>query len=126
MDYFNNIILHGKLQKLLHRNYFRYFSYDNKKSCQFWSPDRSNICYSPICQVEICSKDQLPDFNPCDYVDETILDEIQSSLQSWNDHDNSLKSVCNLNEEELCQDCDSVDLTLNSEKYTGYKGNITN
>ena len=117
IDRFNED-LHGKLVKLLNQNYFKYFYYNNQKSCQFWNVQDN--CKTRDCSVEICDEHEIPkgllnENTNC--IDSTISETAQNDFKLWQNHDN----FCYV-DEEFCPECQYVDLTLNPERYTGYSG----
>ncbi|XP_005097920.1 ERO1-like protein alpha isoform X2 [Aplysia californica] len=54
-------------------------------------------------------------------LDTTISDEKKAEFQSWREHDESLPMFCEVDDEHS-NDLEYVDLLLNPERYTGYKG----
>ncbi|XP_078527023.1 ERO1-like protein alpha [Lissotriton helveticus] len=54
-------------------------------------------------------------------VDESLSAETQQAMLQWARHDDSSDSFCEV-DDETCPDAEYVDLLLNPERYTGYKG----
>ncbi|KJH46161.1 endoplasmic Reticulum Oxidoreductin 1 [Dictyocaulus viviparus] len=58
IDQFNNVQIYDKLQKLLKKDFFRFYRVNMDKPCPFWSDDRQ--CGSKQCGVAFCD-DEVPD-----------------------------------------------------------------
>ncbi|XP_075048905.1 ERO1-like protein alpha [Mixophyes fleayi] len=144
IDGFNNEKLFPKLQKLLETDYFRYYKANLKKPCPFWND--SSHCGIRDCAVQPCPTDAVPlgikspGFKyteaansgngelECEKekrlgaVDESLSDAAQEAFSQWNQHDDSSDdNFCELDDEES-PDSEYVDLLINPERYTGYKG----
>ncbi|CAI9566838.1 unnamed protein product [Staurois parvus] len=143
IDHFNNDKLFPKLQKLLETDYFRYYKANLKKPCPFWN-DNSH-CGIRDCAVQPCPTDAVPPGikSPgykyteaanrngeleCEKekrlgaVDESLSEAAQEAFSQWNHHDdNSDDNFCEHDDEES-PDAEYVDLLINPERYTGYKG----
>ena len=132
LDTFNQKLI-PKLQNLLERNYFRYFSYNIKrKKCPFWNNDSLGLCKNEACGVKTCDKNSLPpgildhtkyeDFDCLQYqIEGTISDSTKADLANWEDYDDQLNFFCDVHE-VICSKCDYIDLTVNPERFTGYSG----
>jgi ERO1-like protein alpha len=55
------------------------------------------------------------------YLNTSLTREISADLVKWNIHDDNQNSFCDIDDEEN-KDSVFVDLLLNPERYTGYKG----
>ncbi|XGW22273.1 hypothetical protein V3C99_004916 [Haemonchus contortus] len=57
IDTFNNVEIYDKLQKLLKRDFFRFYRVNMDKPCPFWPDDRQ--CGSSQCGIAFCD-DEVP------------------------------------------------------------------
>lgn len=131
VDYFNNMKIYPRLQSLLKKDFFRYFSYNAAKPCPFWDSQKDK-CKSSGCGVKPCTPDEIPfglkpencrDQAEHDHdIDATISESVLNDLKSWRDYDDSLSQFCELDPDDNCPDCQYVDLNLNPERFTGYAG----
>nr|XP_033808297.1 ERO1-like protein alpha [Geotrypetes seraphini] len=143
IDAFNNYKLFPKLQKLLESDYFRYYKANLKKPCPFW--DVISHCGIKDCAVKPCQTSEIPDgirsgykyseeanrlageLEDCEKaerlgaVDESLSEETQQAFLQWANHDDSGDNFCEADDEHS-PDAEYVDLLLNPERYTGYKG----
>ena len=147
VDHFNNIKLYPVLQSLLLSDFFRYIKVNLNRACPFW-PDDSK-CAIQDCSVKMCSEEQLPpglkgnehsiphvskyskdaqNQDNCDenhgglgLVNETISDENYEDFLKWQKHDDSVDTFCEM-DDETSSEVKYVDLLLNPERFTGYKG----
>ncbi|KAM8921032.1 ERO1-like protein alpha isoform 2-T2 [Pelodytes ibericus] len=145
IDHFNNYKLFPKLQKILKSDYFRYYKVNLNRRCPFWK-DNSH-CGLRDCAVQPCSTEEVPDgiksspgfkytedanhkseeLEECERekrlgaVDVSLSEAAQEVLLQWNKHDDSSDNFCETNDEES-PDAEYVDLLINPERYTGYKG----
>lgn len=145
VDSFNNLKVYPRLNSLLSRDYFRFWRANLQKECRFWADD--GRCSLKDCHVNGCSEDELPDglkqngSKPknknkysaeaqeeasCDDeklgdLDRTISAESQQAFQDWKEHDDAQENFCELDDDNSVG-LTYVDLTLNPERYTGYKG----
>ncbi|XP_015916124.1 ero1-like protein [Parasteatoda tepidariorum] len=149
VDYFNNVKIYPLLQSILVTDFFRYIKVNLNRGCPFW-PDDSK-CSIQDCSVKTCSEEQLPpglkgqyyakdietkvllksadeqEQKPCDEnhdglgaVNVTISDENYQDFKKWQKHDDSIDTFCEMDDD--ISDLQYVDLLLNPERYTGYKG----
>ncbi|XP_030340706.1 ERO1-like protein alpha [Strigops habroptila] len=141
IDAFNNYKFFPRLNKLLESDYFRYYKVNLKKPCPFWN-DNSH-CGRRDCAVKPCPSDKVPDgirsrsykyseeanslAEECEEaerlgaVDGSLSEETQQAVLQWTRHDDSSDSFCEA-DDILSPDVEYVDLLLNPERYTGYKG----
>uniref|UniRef100_A0A8C9ESY6 ERO1-like protein alpha n=1 Tax=Pavo cristatus TaxID=9049 RepID=A0A8C9ESY6_PAVCR len=141
IDAFNNYKLFPRLNQLLESDYFRYYKVNLKKPCPFWN-DNSH-CGIRDCAVQPCPTDEVPDgirsasykyseeansraeeceeANRLGAVDESLSKETQQAVLQWTWHDDSSDSFCEADDIHS-PDAEYVDLLLNPERYTGYKG----
>ncbi|NWW42524.1 ERO1A protein, partial [Pedionomus torquatus] len=142
IDAFNNYKLFPRLNELLENDYFRYYKVNLKKPCPFWN-DNSH-CGIRDCAVKPCPSDEVPDgirsggsykyseeanslTEECEEakrlgaVDGSLSKETQQAVLQWTRHDDSSDSFCEA-DDIYSPDAEYVDLLLNPERYTGYKG----
>ncbi|XP_019581263.1 ERO1-like protein alpha isoform X1 [Rhinolophus sinicus] len=141
IDKFNNYRLFPRLQKLLESDYFRYYKVNLKRPCPFWND--INQCGRRDCAVKPCQFDEVPDgiksasykyseeannlIEECEQaerlgaVDESLSEETQKAVLQWTKHDDSSDNFCEADDIQS-PDAEYVDLLLNPERYTGYKG----
>uniref|UniRef100_A0A665WW43 ERO1-like protein alpha n=1 Tax=Echeneis naucrates TaxID=173247 RepID=A0A665WW43_ECHNA len=137
IDDFNNKQLFPKLQTLLELDYFRFYKVNLNKPCPFWTV--SSHCGLKDCAVQPCSPVSSPSFHLIQ-LDSTkmshiyfVLDQLQickrygcdeetrEALLNWSKHDDEAKLFCVVDDEES-PDSQFVDLLLNPERFTGYRG----
>ncbi|XP_021373807.1 ERO1-like protein beta isoform X2 [Mizuhopecten yessoensis] len=140
LDTLNNEKIYPVLESLLQKDYFRFFKVNLKKQCPFWSDD--SRCAMKDCSVSTCKEDQVPEGlkngaakyaadaqneHTCDEerelgaLNSTISAESKAAFQNWTKHDDKLQTFCELDDDKSA-DMEYVDLLLNPERYTGYKG----
>ncbi|XP_013400738.1 ERO1-like protein beta isoform X3 [Lingula anatina] len=145
LDSFNNLKIFPRLHSLLNKDYFRFFKVNLKRPCPFWGDD--GRCALRDCHVDKCSEDQLPpgykeskqeenkytkeaqeqlhtdckEQKELGGIDKTISSEDRESFKSWSKYDDAQDNFCELDDDNSA-DMEYVDLTLNPERYTGYKG----
>lgn len=132
IDKLNNLIIYPRLQKLLTKSYFRFFKVDLSRDCPFWPVDGKctvrdcNVRSSAQCELPPALKGKGPlEQNPgdCDSalgdLDTTLSSEAQEHFQRWKLFDDTQESFCVEEGEDFAE---YVDLSLNPERYTGYKG----
>ncbi|PKK31221.1 endoplasmic reticulum oxidoreductase alpha [Columba livia] len=141
IDAFNNYKLFPRLNELLGSDYFRYYKVNLQKPCPFWN-DNSH-CGVRDCAVKPCPSDKVPDgirsasykyseeannlAEECEEakrlgaVDGSLSEETQQAVLQWTRHDDSSDSFCEA-DDIYSPDAEYVDLLLNPERYTGYKG----
>ncbi|XP_063296142.1 ERO1-like protein alpha isoform X2 [Pelobates fuscus] len=142
IDHFNSELF-SKLQILLESDYFRYYKVNLNKACPFW--DDNSHCGLRDCAVQPCPTDvpagiksasafkysqeangELAELD-CEKerrlgaVDVSLSEAAQETLSQWNKHDDSKDNFCEVDDEES-PDAEYVDLLINPERYTGYKG----
>lgn len=150
IDYFNNVKIFPRIQSLVSKDYFRFYKVNLKKECPFWADD--SRCAMKYCHIKTCSKENVPgyangyendhydeiparkyskegqsdcssdpDHNPdLGYLNMTISAASQYEIAKWKAHDDALENFCEYDDRDA--DADYVDLSLNPERYTGYKG----
>ncbi|XP_076151718.1 ERO1-like protein alpha isoform X1 [Alosa pseudoharengus] len=144
IDSFNNKQLFPKLQKLIATDYFRFYKVNLNKPCPFWT-DNSH-CGLRDCAVKPCTPNEVPDgirassnkpvhdpleasedSEECEKaeqlgaVNSSLSEDRQKALQDWNRYDDEEDRFCMVDDEES-PDIEYVDLLLNPERFTGYKG----
>ncbi|XP_061736736.1 ERO1-like protein beta isoform X1 [Nerophis ophidion] len=141
IDLFNNFRIYPRIKKLTERDYFRYYKVNLKRPCPFWPDDGQ--CAIKDCHVEACPESKIPagiksgNYNKysqaannmaeCQQVEElgainsTLSNQSKEAFADWARHDDAQDHFCEL-DDETCPDAEYVDLMLNPERYTGYKG----
>uniref|UniRef100_A0A8D0FNC8 ERO1-like protein alpha n=1 Tax=Strix occidentalis caurina TaxID=311401 RepID=A0A8D0FNC8_STROC len=133
IDAFNNYKLFPRLNELLESDYFRYYKVNLKKPCPFWN-DNSH-CGIRDCAVKPCPSVSTKSYSEeannlaeeCEEakrlgaVDGSLSKETQEAVLRWTRHDDSSDSFCEA-DDIYSPDAEYVDLLLNPERYTGYKG----
>uniref|UniRef100_A0A669DBG2 ERO1-like protein alpha n=1 Tax=Oreochromis niloticus TaxID=8128 RepID=A0A669DBG2_ORENI len=105
IDRFNNDQLFPKLQSLLESDYFRFYKVNLNKPCPFWTA--SSECGLRDCAVQPCS--------PYSAEANEQQDECEKAKHL------GAVDACSFPDEES-PDSQYVDLLLNPERFTGYKG----
>ncbi|RZC42237.1 ERO1 domain containing protein [Asbolus verrucosus] len=145
VDHFNNVKVYPRLRSLLRKDYFRFVKLNLRRECPFWVDDSK--CAMRDCHVQPCGDQDVPvgikgetkqvNRSPqhdkyskeancesrdeeLDYLNKTISPKMKEDLVLWTAHDNFC--VMDDNDEEA----EYVDLLLNPERYTGYKGPSAN
>lgn len=146
IDYFNNVKIFPRIQSLVTKDYFRFYKVNLKKECPFWADD--SRCAMKYCHIKTCTKESVPgyengyqneqdeapaakyiDAQSCSdadhdpdlgYLNMTISAASQYEIAKWKMHDDALENFCECDDRDA--DADYVDLSLNPERYTGYKG----
>lgn len=143
IDHFNNELLFPKLQTLLQTDYFRFYKVNLNKPCPFWTS--SSHCGLRDCAVRPCAPSEVPEgiraeaqnkvsaeeedaeLDLCHEaeelgaVDVSLSDETIEALKNWTKHDDEAQRFCVL-DDEWSPEAQYVDLLLNPERFTGYKG----
>lgn len=142
LDSLNNIKIYPRLQSLITRDYFRYFKVNLNKECPFWEDD--SRCAMKNCHVDVCSEDEVPkglkedsgggenkyseesQSSGCEedklgYLNTSLSEESKEAFKNWTEYDDAQENFCEL-DDDTSSDCHYVDLLLNPERYTGYKG----
>uniref|UniRef100_A0A665TLR6 Endoplasmic reticulum oxidoreductase beta n=1 Tax=Echeneis naucrates TaxID=173247 RepID=A0A665TLR6_ECHNA len=144
IDVFNNFKIYPRIKKLTERDYFRYYRVNLKRPCPFWPDD--GHCSIKDCHVEPCPESKVPvgiksgnynkysqaantmsDMNECEQAKElgainsTLSNQSKEAFADWARHDDAQDHFCEL-DDETSPDADYVDLLLNPERFTGYKG----
>ncbi|XP_014204852.1 ero1-like protein [Copidosoma floridanum] len=152
VDYFNNVKIYPRLQSLLVRDYFRFYKVNLKRDCPFWADDSKcaiRYCHIKPCEDKDIpvglkgefSRNNHADESPaekyklnlqvtdCDhkirdhnielgFLNTTISSENYKGFQRWQKHDDAQDSFC-IKETDAGE---YVNLLLNPERYTGYRG----
>uniref|UniRef100_A0A668TQ25 Endoplasmic reticulum oxidoreductase beta n=1 Tax=Oreochromis aureus TaxID=47969 RepID=A0A668TQ25_OREAU len=144
IDIFNNFKIYPRIRKLTERDYFRYYRVNLKRPCPFWPDD--GHCSIKDCHVEPCPESKVPvgiksgnynkysqaantmsDVVECEQAKElgainsTLSNQSKEAFADWARHDDAQDHFCEL-DDETSPDAEYVDLLLNPERYTGYKG----
>uniref|UniRef100_A0A3B4XWL2 Endoplasmic reticulum oxidoreductase 1 beta n=1 Tax=Seriola lalandi dorsalis TaxID=1841481 RepID=A0A3B4XWL2_SERLL len=139
IDVFNNFNIYPLVQKLTERDYFRYYRVNLKRPCPFWPDD--GHCSIKDCHVEPCPElpslslclqysqaaNTMSDMTECEQAKElgainsTLSNQSKEAFADWARHDDAQDHFCEL-DDETSPDADYVDLLLNPERFTGYKG----
>ncbi|CAK1552601.1 unnamed protein product [Leptosia nina] len=147
IDYFNNVKIFPRIQSLVSKDYFRFYKVNLKKECPFWADDSK--CAMKYCHIKTCSKESVPGFDESEYWEEsparkyskeapklcsqdsdhdpdlgylnmTISAASQFEIAKWKAYDDSLENFCQSDDKDV--EAEYIDLSLNLERYTGYKG----
>ncbi|XP_073944378.1 endoplasmic reticulum oxidoreductin-1-like protein isoform X2 [Choristoneura fumiferana] len=149
IDYFNNVKIFPRIQSLVSKDYFRFYKVNLKKECPFWVDD--SRCAMKYCHIKTCSKESVPGYengyenhidelpaskytkeaqSNCNsdtdhdpdlgYLNMTISAASQYEIAKWKAHDDALENFCECDDRDA--EAEYVDLSLNPERYTGYKG----
>ncbi|XP_019955002.1 ERO1-like protein alpha [Paralichthys olivaceus] len=142
IDGFNNEQLFPKLQTLLESDYFRFYKVNLNKPCPFWTV--SGHCGLRDCAVKACAPNEVPEgirspshnkysaeadeqLDECEKtqhlgaVDVSLSAETREALLAWSKHDDEAEQFCVTDDEES-PDSQYVDLLLNPERFTSYRG----
>ncbi|XP_058842551.1 ERO1-like protein alpha isoform X1 [Acipenser ruthenus] len=141
IDHINNHKLFPKLQRLLQTDYFRFYKVNLNKPCPFWN-DHSH-CGIRHCAVKLCELNEVPDGIKSDSfkyseeaqgeleecgkaeklgaVNSSLSEETRRAMLEWSRHDDTADRFCEADDEQS-PDSQYVDLLLNPERFTGYKG----
>ncbi|XP_068795303.1 ERO1-like protein beta isoform X1 [Struthio camelus] len=144
IDDFNTFKIFPKIQKLQERDYFRYYKVNLKRPCPFWADD--GHCSIKDCHVEPCPESKVPvgikagssnkyskaannskELEDCEQanklgaINSTLSNQSKEAFIDWARYDDSQDHFCEL-DDERSPDAQYVDLLLNPERYTGYKG----
>ncbi|XP_034624904.1 ERO1-like protein alpha isoform X1 [Trachemys scripta elegans] len=141
IDTFNNNKLFPRLNKLLESDYFRHYKVNLKKPCPFWND--SSHCGIRDCAVKPCASNEVPggaesasykyseeaskhdgeceEAKRLGAVNESLSEETQRAMLQWTQHEDSSDNFCEADDIQS-PDAEYVDLLLNPERYTGYKG----
>uniref|UniRef100_A0A1L8DUA8 Putative endoplasmic reticulum oxidoreductin-1-like protein n=1 Tax=Nyssomyia neivai TaxID=330878 RepID=A0A1L8DUA8_9DIPT len=147
VDHFNNMKIYPRINSILASDYFRFYKVNLKQSCPFWADD--SRCAMKFCSVQPCDERDIPegikgfslespsfkytkeahdsivdcgsDLNAeLSYLNTSISDKAHQGFQLWADHDEAQDNFCILDDHQ--EGAEYVDLSLNPERYTGYKG----
>lgn len=125
VDSLNKEVLHPLLEELVRTPFFRYYKVKLWCDCPFWPDD--GMCQLRDCSVCECPESEFPaafraedhascqEGRPEGAVDRTVD---AMAFQGWTDTDNPWT----IDDETEGGDLTYVNLLLNPEKYTGYKG----
>ncbi|XP_056672074.1 ERO1-like protein beta isoform X4 [Monodelphis domestica] len=130
IDSFNTYKIFPKIQKLLERDYFRYYKVNLMRPCPFWAEDGQ--CSIKDCHVEPCPEyskaaNNTKEIEDCEQanklgaVNSTLSNQSKEAFIDWARYDDSQDHFCEL-DDERSPAVQYVDLLLNPERYTGYKG----
>lgn len=152
VDYFNNMRIYPRIQSLLVRDYFRFYKVNLKQDCPFWADDSKcairychilpcqdddipeglkgeiprNIYfnespvdrYKPVTQIADCRQSAKDHNIELGYLNTTISSENYKEFERWQRYDDAQDNFC----VKESSPGEYVDLLLNPERYTGYKG----
>ncbi|XP_045482306.1 ero1-like protein [Harmonia axyridis] len=144
VDHFNNVKIYPRLRSLLQKDFFRFFKINLFKKCPFWQDDSQ--CGIRYCHVEPCKENEVPVGlkekddkrlklenkyvkdadckhgidNKLGEINTTISDQAREDFALWSAYDDAQENFCLL--DDFDEDSNYVDLLLNPERFTGYKG----
>ncbi|GJQ68254.1 Ero1L [Trypoxylus dichotomus] len=116
VDYYNNVKIYPRLRSLLNKDYFRFYKVNLKRECPFWADD--SRCSIRYCHVETCQEDIIPSGLKGE---PKPAEKYKPDPDCKGDHNAEL-GYLNTTINENDDDAEYVDLLLNPERYTGYKG----
>ncbi|XP_076145959.1 ERO1-like protein beta isoform X1 [Alosa pseudoharengus] len=144
IDVFNNFKVYPLIRKLTERDFFRYYKVNLRRPCPFWVDD--GHCSIKDCHVEPCPESKIPvgiksgnynkyskalnaveDITECEQIqnlgaiNSTLSNQSKEAFADWARHDDAQDHFCEL-DDETAPESEYVDLMLNPERYTGYKG----
>uniref|UniRef100_A0A2R9CS63 Endoplasmic reticulum oxidoreductase 1 beta n=1 Tax=Pan paniscus TaxID=9597 RepID=A0A2R9CS63_PANPA len=130
IDNFNTYKIFPKIKKLQERDYFRYYKVNLKRPCPFWAED--GHCSIKDCHVEPCPEylkmaNNTKELEDCEQanklgaINSTLSNQSKEAFIDWARYDDSRDHFCEL-DDERSPAAQYVDLLLNPERYTGYKG----
>uniref|UniRef100_A0A1B6C188 Ero1-like protein n=1 Tax=Clastoptera arizonana TaxID=38151 RepID=A0A1B6C188_9HEMI len=152
VDHFNNVKIYPRLSSLLMKDYFRFYKVNLKRDCPFWSDDSRcamKFCSVEPCLDDIppgirgysmkknrekekehmkLKYSEAYNSGECDhdldeelgYLNTTISEAAYEDFALWQAHDDAQDNFCTLPDEDGA--AEYVDLLLNPERYTGYRG----
>ncbi|EDV40534.1 uncharacterized protein Dana_GF10559 [Drosophila ananassae] len=152
VDHFNNMKIYPRLQSLLVKNFFRFYKVNLKLECPFWPDDSRcaiRFCqvenceeqaipqgikengehkeksaafkYTREAQTDGGSCSEVEDFDSAlGFLDTSISDQAHREFELWAKHDEAEEDFCIVDDHE--EGSQYVDLLLNPERYTGYRG----
>ncbi|XP_035741954.1 ero1-like protein [Vespa mandarinia] len=152
VDYFNNVKIYPRLQSLLLKDYFRFYKVNLKQECPFWADDSKcaiRYCHVQPChdddipeglkgeiprnlhfnespadkyklslQLANCNQNAKDHNMELGYLNTTISSENYKEFERWQQYDDAQDNFC----VKESSPGEYVDLLLNPERYTGYKG----
>ncbi|XP_072030623.1 ERO1-like protein beta isoform X2 [Amphiura filiformis] len=148
---FNNHQIYPRVKSLVSKDYFRFFKVNLNKACPFWPDDgQCAIRACAVCpctdeevpcglkdeeakgenkyseevnkdaQDEKCETRSQKEIQ-LSKLDTTISQEDAAAFETWREHDDAQVNFCQVDDEQSNRMA-HVDLLLNPERYTGYKG----
>ncbi|CAH0385010.1 unnamed protein product [Bemisia tabaci] len=146
VDYFNNKKAYPRISSLVLKDYFRFYKVNLKAKCPFWTDD--SRCAMRYCNVKPCRQSDLPPVykgfanggdvsytlsknlasDDCEqdtnaelsFLNTTLSASIMEDFAAWKAYDDAQDYYCQL--PDVDDEAEYVDLTLNPERFTGYKG----
>uniref|UniRef100_A0A7E4V6L6 Endoplasmic oxidoreductin n=1 Tax=Panagrellus redivivus TaxID=6233 RepID=A0A7E4V6L6_PANRE len=147
IDKFNNEKVFPVLQRLLQKDFFKFYKVNMESPCPFWQDNRA--CASRHCGIEHCD-DEVPaalrrpaailsseststnadgskkkcvsSSNQFDPLDRSLTEGDRAQLQHMEFFEDNEDKFCDMGDEDSA-DMHYVNLLKNPERYTGYKGN---
>ncbi|CAF0869438.1 unnamed protein product [Didymodactylos carnosus] len=151
----NNNKIYPVLELLTQKNYFRFYPVNLKKQCQFWIDDSKCVlkdCAVKPCPIDQLPETLRQNKNHDEYgkyrqelqtneqeqcidvsnddlslgeLNKDLSEEDKQTIKKWIQFDdNKLDNFCDI-DDETSSDIEYIDLSLNSERYTGYSGEST-
>ncbi|XP_074604194.1 endoplasmic reticulum oxidoreductin-1-like protein isoform X2 [Brevipalpus obovatus] len=126
IETFNNVHLTPRLQSIISMDFFRYVKLNLNRECKLWSND--DRCSLRDCTIQFCDKSSLPpeifdeekhDTSADDCTATSRLSEVDRTIS--NEHVETMNTLFECYEHDQ-DDGQYIDLLLNPERYTGYKG----
>ncbi|KAH7728565.1 Endoplasmic Reticulum Oxidoreductin 1 [Aphelenchoides avenae] len=151
VDVFNNQFVQPLLQRILTRDFFKFYKVNMERPCPYWSDDAQ--CGSKECGIGYCD-DEVPEAlrrplveerrnvaiiakkeselkdeacesetgNRFDPLDRSLTEVDKAQLQGMEDFEDTSDKFCDV-ENEDSNEMHYVNMAKNPERYTGYKGN---
>ncbi|KAM8710788.1 hypothetical protein ACLKA7_017423 [Drosophila subpalustris] len=151
VDHFNNMKVYPRLQSLLVKNFFRFYKVNLKQDCPFWPDDSrcamrfcqvenceekaipqgikekgehreklASFKYSKEAQLDRGCSDVADFDSALGFLDTSISDQAHKEFELWAKHDEAEEDFCIVDDHDA--GAQYVDLLLNPERYTGYRG----
>ncbi|XP_028398672.1 ERO1-like protein beta isoform X2 [Dendronephthya gigantea] len=133
--------VYPQILELVKQNYFKFYKVNLERACPFWHDDWT--CSLKDCTVQTCEEEEVPagvkgyhskkdQKEKCDGnnstlgdVDVHLSEADKQAFETWQHHDDAEDSFCHP-EDEFSADSKYVNLLLNPERFTNYKGESAN
>nr|XP_060498866.1 ERO1-like protein beta isoform X2 [Panthera onca] len=116
IDNFNTFKIFPKIKKLQERDYFRYYKSKIPVGIKAGSSNKYSKVANSTKELEDCEQ-----ANKLGAINSTLSNQSKEAFIDWARYDDSQDHFCEL-DDERSPAAQYVDLLLNPERYTGYKG----